>query len=160
MYWGDRHRFTNFQARRRQVLALRASLNRSHYAPASMIDCCQMEYAYQWSDKHTASYPLFYDNPEERVRDFVMVSCANETASGTCANTVQGGVFTGTAEVTLALPVVAGASPDTAQIHYSLDGSDPTTVYKGKPISISATTVVRATKAGSSQSRHVTFTKV
>ena len=48
VYWADRHRFTNYQARRRQVLGLRAVLAKSLYTPATQIDCCQMEYAYQW----------------------------------------------------------------------------------------------------------------
>ena len=62
-YWADRHRFTNFQARRRQILRLAAALDRLPYAPATQIDCCQMEYAYQWTDSHLASYPLFNDDP-------------------------------------------------------------------------------------------------
>ena len=39
MYWGDRHRFTNFQARRREVLGLKSALQKSKYRPASQIDC-------------------------------------------------------------------------------------------------------------------------
>jgi hypothetical protein len=55
LYWADRHRFTNFQARRRTVLSLQAALRKGSYEPATQIDCCQMEYAYQWSPKHLAS---------------------------------------------------------------------------------------------------------
>eukprot|EP00041_Stephanoeca_diplocostata_P010786 m.172763 g.172763 ORF g.172763 m.172763 type:complete len:569 (-) comp18292_c0_seq6:430-2136(-) len=44
MYWADRHRFTNFQARRREVLRLAAALEdpTTRYAPPTMIDCCQV----------------------------------------------------------------------------------------------------------------------
>ena len=82
MYWADRHRFTNYQARRWQVLRLRAALAKSPYNPDTQIDCCQMEYAYQWTPDHLASYPLMFDNPDVRARDFVMISCANTTKSG------------------------------------------------------------------------------
>jgi hypothetical protein len=55
-----------------------------------------MEYAYQWTPTHLASYPLFYDVPELRARDFVMVSCVGRsfyhhnlpTAIVTVANTL------------------------------------------------------------------------
>ena len=130
MYWADRHRFTNYQARRREVLALQAALARSLYTPATQIDCCQMEYAYQWSPSHLASYPLFYDDAAVRARDFVLVSCANTTAAtaanatagaqalgqaagGVCLNSADGGKFWGEATVTLSLVAVAG-DPDTA----------------------------------------------
>ena len=82
MYWADRHRFTNYQARRRQVLRLRAALAKSPYDPDPQIDCCQMEYAYQWTPAHLASYPLMFDDPDVRARDFVMISCANATKDG------------------------------------------------------------------------------
>lgn len=42
------------------MLATASALRKLAYAPATQIDCCQMEYAYQWSPTHLASYPLFY----------------------------------------------------------------------------------------------------
>ena len=65
---------------------------------------CQREYAYQWTPKHLASYPLFYDEPSHRARDFVMVSCLNATKDGgRCSNSAEGGRFWGSATVSLAL---------------------------------------------------------
>ena len=123
LYWADRHRFTNFQARRREVLRLQAALAQQTYSPASQIDCCQMEYAYQWTPKHLASYPLIYDSATYRASDFVLISCVNATSDGgRCNNGVDGGVFWGSASVTLALTPTANAG-DT--IMYTLDGSDP-----------------------------------
>jgi hypothetical protein len=174
VYWADRHRFTNFQARRREVLALNAVLLKSDYLPVTMIDCCQMEYAYQWTDAHLASYPLFYDEPAARVRDFVLISCANATSDGgRCNNGATTGVFWGSAEVTLSLIQVTG-DPDTAAssskpvIRYSLDGSDPAAaggMTYTKPIQLAATTTLRTVKMSAvtgqavEQSRNVTFTK-
>ena len=130
MYWADRHRFTNFQARRREALHAQAALMKYKSGVGKggddvQIDCCQMEYAYQWSLGHLLSYPSFYDEPESRARDFVMVSCLNVSADGgRCSNTRKGGKFTGsTADVTLSLAPVVGATP--ATIFYTLDGSDP-----------------------------------
>ena len=94
-YWADRHRFTNFQARRRQILRLAAALDRLPYAPATQIDCCQMEYAYQWTDSHLASYPLFNDDPAWRARDFVLVSCANNTTDADVGKGIGKGIGKG-----------------------------------------------------------------
>lgn len=71
MYWADRHRFTNFQARRRETLHTQAVLMKLHSGLGKggddvQIDCCQMEYAYQWSPAHLITYPNFYPNDEVR----------------------------------------------------------------------------------------------
>jgi len=176
MYWADRHRFTNFQARRREVLALLAVLETAPFKPSTQIDCCQMEYSYQWTPSHLASYPLFYDDADFRARDFVMVSCANATTDGgSCSNLPEGGLFKVSATVTLVLPTVSG-DPDgssTTQIWYTLDGSDPasssssississkasasasasastsasTSTIYTKPITLKETTTIRAVK--------------
>jgi len=188
MYWADRHRFTNFQARRREIVSLLAVLQTVPYNPATQIDCCQMEYSYQWTPSHLASYPLFYDNEEFRARDFVMVSCANVTADGgLCSNLPEGGVFSESATVTLTLPLVTG-DPDVPAaagggagagsgvvrggtaptIKYTLDGSDPATskssVVYTKPLELKDKTTLRAVKIGVDgaavvQQRNVTFTK-
>ena len=174
MYWGDRHRFTNFQARRRETLHLQAALMRLKSGLGKggddvQIDCCQMEYAYQWSPTHLSSYPNFYDNPESRASDFVTVSCTNVTADGgVCFNTRTGGKFAITAEVTLALAPVAGSMP--AEIFYTTDGSDPAggdgssaQRYGKSPLKLSATTTLRivAIRDGFAalQQRNVTFVK-
>ena len=153
MYWADRHRFTNFQARRREVLRLQATLAsgssgaaKDAWSPATMIDCCQMEYAYQWTPKHLASYPLMYDDPVWRVRDFVMTSCLNVTkGGGSCNATRNGGLFHSNAAVTLAAPAVSGVNDTMAKIMYSLDGSEPSTVFipGGAAIVLTATTTIR-----------------
>ena len=98
-----------------------------------------------------ARYPLFYDEPLYRARDFVMMSCANITApafplhphsptprgstggladggvggGGSCSNLPEGGVFVGSATVTLALPVVSGDpdAPAALAIKFTLDGA-------------------------------------
>lgn len=72
LYWADRHRFTNFQARRRQVLRLQAALTQRNYSPASQIDCCQMEYAYQWTPKHLASYPTLSSTTVPRTEPAIL----------------------------------------------------------------------------------------
>lgn len=144
MYWADRHRFTNFQARRRELLRLRAALDRSVYNPDSQIDCCQMEYSYQWTPAHLASYPLIYDRPDQRARDFVLISCTNATADGgTCQNNRGGGTFIKSATVELSL--IASLEQPGDAIHYSLDGSVPSLVYSS-PITLTKTTVIRAVK--------------
>jgi hypothetical protein len=156
---------------RRQVLRLAAALGKSPYAPATQIDCCQMEYAYQWSPAHLASYPLFYDDPAVRARDFVLISCANATGDGgTCGNRVDGGSFHGSALITLAVPIVAGAPDDGAAaiIRYTLDGSDPAgpaAIAYATPIRITQTTQLRARKVGATgdavvQSRNVSFVRM
>eukprot|EP00039_Didymoeca_costata_P025343 m.13034 g.13034 ORF g.13034 m.13034 type:complete len:885 (+) comp4775_c0_seq1:181-2835(+) len=170
MYWGDRHRFTNVQARRRQILRVQAALSEVNYAPNPMIDCCQMEYAYQWSPQHLASYPLLHDDPVYRCRDFVLVSCANATTDGgRCQNAINSGLFSGpSAEVELSLIQVAGDMEETASIKYTTDGSDPSTsssaqTYSDKLI-IKVSTTLRAVKISQNgspaqQQRLVTFTK-
>merc|ERR1719272_2911834 len=147
-----------------------------------------MEYSYQWTPSHLASYPLFYDNEEFRARDFVMVSCANATADGgLCSNLPEGGVFSESATVSLTLPLVTG-DPDVPAaaaggagagsgvvrggtaptIKYTLDGSDPATskssVVYTKPLELKDKTTLRAVKIGVDgaavvQQRNVTFTK-
>ena len=47
MYWADRHRFTNFQARRREALHAQAALMKYKSGVGKggddvQIDCCQM----------------------------------------------------------------------------------------------------------------------
>jgi hypothetical protein len=87
---------------------------------AVCVPCVQ--YAYQWTPAHMASYPLIRDDPVWRARDMVTVSCKNATASGgTCLNSISGGTFSGSAEVTLAAIAVAGAAPTAAGILYSVD---------------------------------------
>ena len=184
LYWADRHRFTNFQARRRQILALQSALRKIKYTPATQIDCCQMEYAYQWSPAHLASYPLFYDNPSLRARDFILCSCNATTDGGSCANTVGGGNFHNSAMVTLALPVVAGAPTFTRStigvnsgIEYRTCGEEARGSVRDcsgwqpytRPIQLKATTELQARKVDCeeastggvcAQERIVTFTKL
>jgi len=165
MYWADRHRFTNFQARRRQILALQSVLTRVQqpYEPSPQIDCCQMEYAYQWTPARKASYPLIQDNPEFRARDMVSVSCANVSAGGGhCENSILGGVFARSASVTLAALAVEGAAGnENSTILYSVDGSAPSLVYSA-PLQLSKSTTIRAKLhkegAGVRQERRAVFT--
>jgi hypothetical protein len=144
---------------------MQAALQRLPYAPATQIDCCQMEYSYQWTPQHTASYPLFYDDASARASDFVMISCANATADGgVCENAMEGGRFVRSAEVTLTIPVVSGATPPSpdVRIMYSTDGKEPSTVYS-QPIVLSKTTTIKAVMVAGGvpavQSRQVLFTR-
>ena len=169
MYWADRHRFTNYQARRREALHVQAALMRLQSGLGRggddvQIDCCQMEYAYQWTPEHLLSYPNFYDVPESRARDFVMVSCLNVTSGGgRCENSRHGGRFAGgSATVSLSVPPVVGAAP--ATIMYTLDGSDPaghTARRYAEPLRISETTALRAVAVrdgrAAAQQRNATF---
>eukprot|EP01052_Picozoa_sp_SAG31_P005353 SAG31_NODE_234_length_19701_cov_16.835068_11_plen_293_part_00 len=80
MYWADRHRFTNFQARRRETLHTQAVLMelRSGLGKGGddvQIDCCQMEYAYQWSPAHLITYPNFYPNDNVRRTSHCTEQC-------------------------------------------------------------------------------------
>jgi hypothetical protein len=162
MYWADRHRFTNYQARRRQILRLRASLQKSPFNPDTQIDCCQMEYSYQWTPAHLASYPLIYDQPDQRARDFVLVSCVNATADGgLCQSNRTGGFFSKSATVTLALVQALQETGDTIQ--YSLGGEEPMLPYK-TPLIITQTTTIRAVKVSANGdtihlARNVTYVR-
>ena len=111
-------------------------------------------------------YPLIYDSATYRASDFVLISCANATSDGgRCNNGVDGGVFWGSASVTLALTPTADAED---KVMYTLDGSgsDPLS-DSGKqfrsPIVLRETTQIRAVKIGGTQRvtqyRNVSYVK-
>jgi hypothetical protein len=112
-----------------------------------------MEYAYQWTPEHLASYPLFYDDPNMRARDFVLVSCANATADGgRCNNGIEGGKFWGSASVTLSIPLVVGVNTSgikNVTVMYTLDRTTPSAdhgmVYTA-PIVLKQSTTIFAIK--------------
>ena len=92
------------------------------------------------------------------------ISCVNATSDGgRCNNGVDGGVFWGSAQVTLALTPTANAED---KIMFTLDGSDPLS-SSGKqyqsPIVIKETTQIRSVKVGGLntviQYRNVSFVK-
>ena len=162
LYWADRHRFTNFQARRRQVRHVATALRGDPFTHDDvMIDCCQTEYAYQRSSKRQSSFPGFYNSTDYlNALDFVQITfaCSNTTTPGArCENGPDGGTWWGAPSSAV---VFTARRPDLHVIFYTVDGSsDPRTAApptrrswvpaaSPSPLVLNATTTIKAVAVG------------
>ena len=91
--------------------------------------------SYQFA--HQPNFPLFYAKQEWRMDDYVRVSCSNNDS---CWNNATGGFFRTVANVTMKV------LRSDAEVHYTVDGSDPTSkspIYT-KTLSLTETTQLKA----------------